>query len=53
LPSLRRADARRVGLAAAAVALLATPLLPAGVPVLAGLLGLFAARLPADAGRDP
>lgn len=43
LPALRRADARRVGLAAAAVALLATPLLPAGLPVLAGLAGLVAA----------
>ena len=47
LPSLRRADARRVGLAAAAVALLATPWLPAGLPVLAGLAGL------AVAGRAP
>lgn len=43
LPALRRADARRVGLAAAAVALLATPILPAGLPVLVGLLGLAAA----------
>lgn len=43
LPALRRADARRVGLAAAASALLATPLLPAGLPVLAGLLGLAVA----------
>lgn len=43
LPTLRRADARRVGLAAAALALLATPVLPAGVPVLVGLLGLLAA----------
>jgi predicted branched-subunit amino acid permease len=46
LPSLRRADARRVGLTAAAVALLATPWLPAGLPVLAGLLGLLAAGRP-------
>jgi predicted branched-subunit amino acid permease len=43
LPALRRADARRVGVAAATVALLATPVLPAGLPVLAGLLGLAAA----------
>ncbi|WP_308282612.1 AzlC family ABC transporter permease [Pseudonocardia nigra] len=43
VPALRRADARRVGLAAAAVALLATPVLPAGLPVLAGMLGLLAA----------
>ncbi|WP_252435059.1 AzlC family ABC transporter permease [Pseudonocardia humida] len=47
LPTLRRADARRVGAAAGGVALLATPLLPAGLPVLAGLVGLFAA------GREP
>jgi len=43
LPSLRQADARRVALTAAAVALAATPLLPAGLPVLVGLLGLLAA----------
>ena len=43
LPSLRRADARRVGAAAGAVALVATPVLPAGLPVLAGLAGLLAA----------
>ena len=43
LPSLRGADARRVGLAAAAVALLATPWLPAGLPVLVGLAGLLVA----------
>ena len=44
LPALRRADARRVGLVAAVVALAATPFLPAGVPVIVGLLGLLAAR---------
>lgn len=43
LPSLRRADARRVGLVAAGGALAATPCLPAGLPVLVGLLGLLAA----------
>jgi len=43
LPSLRRADARRVGLAAAVLALAATPFVPTGLPVLVGLLGLFAA----------
>jgi len=43
LPSLRPLDARRVGFTAAAVALVATPVLPAGLPVLAGLLGLLAA----------
>jgi branched chain amino acid efflux pump len=46
LPALGRADARRVGLAAAAGALLATPFLPAGLPVLVGLAGLLVA------GRD-
>ena len=43
LPSLRQPDARRVALAAAVIALALTPVLPAGLPVLAGLLGLFAA----------
>jgi predicted branched-subunit amino acid permease len=43
LPGLRRWDARRVGLAAAVLALLATPVLPPGLPVLAGLLGLLLA----------
>jgi 4-azaleucine resistance transporter AzlC len=43
LPALRRADARRVGLVAAVMALAATPFLPAGVPVIVGLLGLLAA----------
>jgi predicted branched-subunit amino acid permease len=43
LPALRTADARRVGLAAAALALLATPFLPAGLPVMVGLLGLLVA----------
>jgi predicted branched-subunit amino acid permease len=47
LPALGRADARRVGLAAAAVALLATPFLPAGLPVIVGLAGLLVA------GREP
>ncbi len=47
LPALRRADARRVGFAAAALALLATPVLPSGLPVLAGLLGLLVAGAPA------
>jgi predicted branched-subunit amino acid permease len=43
LPALGRADARRVGLGAAAAALVATPFLPAGLPVLVGLLGLIVA----------
>lgn len=46
LPSLAGKDARRVGLAAAALALLATPWLPAGLPVLVGLAGLVAAGRP-------
>ncbi|MDN5750654.1 MAG: AzlC family ABC transporter permease [Pseudonocardia sp.] len=48
LPALRAVDARRVGVAGAAVAVAATPFLPAGLPVLAGLLGLtVAGRAPA------
>jgi predicted branched-subunit amino acid permease len=43
LPALRRPDARRVGLAAAGAALLATFVMPPGLPVLAGLLGLVVA----------
>lgn len=46
LPSLRSPDALRVGTAAGLLALLATPFLPAGVPVLLGLLGLVAAGRP-------
>jgi predicted branched-subunit amino acid permease len=54
LPALRRPDARRVGLGAGAAALLATPVLPPGLPVLAGLLGLLGAGrdAPRAAGRD-
>jgi predicted branched-subunit amino acid permease len=51
LPTLRRPDALRVGLAAAAVALVATPLLPPGLPVLLGLLGLLAAGPSREEGR--
>ncbi|MBP2368761.1 AzlC family ABC transporter permease [Pseudonocardia parietis] len=43
VPMLRRADALRVGGGAAAVSLACAPFLPAGLPVLAGLLGLGAA----------
>ncbi|MEJ8277657.1 AzlC family ABC transporter permease [Pseudonocardia spirodelae] len=43
VPMLRRIDARRVATAAAAVSLACAPFLPAGVPVLAGLLGVGAA----------
>lgn len=46
LPGLHRRDARRVALTAAVVALLATPVLPTGLPVLAGLLGLLVAGTP-------
>lgn len=54
LPALRRRDARRVAVAAAGSALLATPVLPAGLPVLAGLFGLLAAGRPgAGTGRAP
>jgi predicted branched-subunit amino acid permease len=44
-PSLRDPVARRVALVGAAVALLATPVLPAGVPVLLAVTGLAAARV--------
>lgn len=43
LPVLREARALRAGLAGAAVALLSTPVLPAGLPVLLALLGMAAA----------
>jgi 4-azaleucine resistance transporter AzlC len=52
LPSLKQADARRVGITAAVLALAATPFLPAGVPVLVGLLGLLAAGRSASAVRS-
>ena len=48
MPGLKGADARRVGLAAAVIALAATPWLPPGLPVLLGILGLLAAG-----GREP
>lgn len=54
LPSLRAADARRVALVGAAVAVAVTPWLPAGLPVLCALLGLAAAgRAPAPVGEIP
>jgi 4-azaleucine resistance transporter AzlC len=40
LPALRRTDARRVGVAAAVIAVATTPFLAPGLPVLTGLLGL-------------
>jgi predicted branched-subunit amino acid permease len=51
LPGLRRWDARRVGLAAAVLAMVATPVLPPGLPVLVGLLGLLAAGAPSGEDR--
>jgi predicted branched-subunit amino acid permease len=51
VPALRHRDARRVGLAAAAVALLAATVLPPGLPVLVGLLGLLVAGRPAGTAR--
>ena len=46
LPSLRDRDTRLVALSGAAVAVLLTPVLPAGLPVLCALLGLFALFAP-------
>lgn len=49
MPSLRRRPAARVAVAGAALALVTTPLLPAGLPVLTALLGLlFAIGVPAE-----
>jgi branched chain amino acid efflux pump len=46
LPSLRDRDTRLVALSGAALAVLLTPVLPAGLPVLCALLGLFALFVP-------
>jgi branched chain amino acid efflux pump len=46
LPSLRDRDTRLVALSGAALAVLLTPVLPAGLPVLCALLGLFAVFVP-------
>jgi 4-azaleucine resistance transporter AzlC len=46
LPSLRDRDTRRVALLGATIAVLTTPLLPAGLPVLLALVGLAALWLP-------
>ena len=51
-PSLRDPDTRRVALAGAAVAVLATPFLPAGLPVLLALTGLAVLLLPRRRARD-
>jgi 4-azaleucine resistance transporter AzlC len=53
LPSLRRSDARRVGIAAAAIAVATTPFLAPGLPVLTGLFGLTAAARFRRPGRPP
>jgi predicted branched-subunit amino acid permease len=53
LPSLRDRDTRRVALLGAAVAVLTTPLLPAGLPVLLALVGLAALALPVPSRREP
>ncbi|MBO0850596.1 MAG: AzlC family ABC transporter permease [Pseudonocardia sp.] len=47
LPTLSGGDAARVALSGAVLALLATPWVPAGVPVLVALAGLLAAGRPA------
>ncbi|WP_067497868.1 AzlC family ABC transporter permease [Actinoplanes sp. TFC3] len=47
LPSLRDRTTRAVALTGAALAVLLTPVLPAGLPVLAALLGLLVLFLPA------
>lgn len=59
LPSLRDPETRRVALLGAGIAVLATPLLPAGLPVLLALAGLAILALPAAraerrrTGEDP
>jgi predicted branched-subunit amino acid permease len=54
-PSLRDRSTRAVALTGAAVAVLLTPVLPAGLPVLCALLGLAVLFLPAlrPAAADP
>ena len=46
LPSLRDRDTRLVALAGAGIAVLLTPVLPAGLPVLSALLGLLVLLVP-------
>ena len=52
VPMLRRIDAQRVAGGAAAVSLACAPFLPAGLPVLAGMLGLGAAGRSAPRGTS-
>ena len=47
LPSLKDRDTRRVAVTGAVLAVLATPVLPAGLPVLCALLGLLVLFCPA------
>ena len=46
MPSLRDRDTRLVALSGAGIAVLLTPVVPAGLPVLCALLGLFALFFP-------
>lgn len=46
MPSLRDRDTRLVALSGAALAVLLTPIVPAGLPVLCALLGLFVLFVP-------
>ncbi len=52
LPSLQDRDTRRVALLGAGIAVLTTPLLPAGLPVLLALVGLAALALPVPSRRE-
>jgi 4-azaleucine resistance transporter AzlC len=52
MPSLHDRDTRLVALAGAALAVLLTPVLPAGLPVMAALLGLFALFIPRRTARE-
>jgi 4-azaleucine resistance transporter AzlC len=53
LPSLRDRATRTVAVTGAAVAVLLTPVLPAGLPVLSALLGLFALLVPRRRLEEP
>jgi 4-azaleucine resistance transporter AzlC len=53
MPSLRDRDTRLVALAGAAIAVLLTPVLPAGLPVLCALLGLAVLFLPRKSPGNP
>jgi 4-azaleucine resistance transporter AzlC len=53
MPSLKDPDTRRVALVGAAMAVLATPVLPAGLPVLCALLGLFVLLVPRRRAEPP